>query len=239
MLTFFRRIRKGLVEGGSTSKYLLYAIGEILLVMIGILLALQVNNWNEKRKQRIKEKEVLQILINNLELNIQTLKSDILGLDRLNRSAIIAINALDEKLPYVDSLGFHFHHARIPKSPLSISQSGYEQFKNIGYDIINDDMLKQEVINYFEFTFPKWWTNYLEVNYKNESFFDYHVPLFHYKTLTIEPIDIDSLYTDQYFIGWIKAYRGGRITLIQMEQNLVEETQRVLLLIKDVLDVSE
>jgi hypothetical protein len=42
MLTFFRRFRKELLDRGSTSKYLLYAIGEILLVMIGILLALQV-----------------------------------------------------------------------------------------------------------------------------------------------------------------------------------------------------
>jgi hypothetical protein len=202
------------------------------------LLALQINNWNEWRKERIKEKEVLQSLTNNLDLNIQTLKSDIADLDQLNRSAIIAINALDEKLPYVDSLGFHFHLSRIPKSPLSISQSGYEQFKNIGYDIITDDALRQEVINYFESTFPKWWTNYLEVNYKNESFFDYHVPLFHYKTSTIEPIDIDLLYTDQYFMGWIKAYKGGRITLIQMEQNLIEESQKVLQLIKEELGES-
>ena len=59
MLTFFRRIRKGLLDGGRTSKYLLYAIGEILLVMIGILLAWQVNNWNEWRKDRVKENEVL------------------------------------------------------------------------------------------------------------------------------------------------------------------------------------
>jgi len=50
MLTFFRRIRKGFLVGGRASKYLLYAIGEIALVVIGILIALQVNNWNEERK---------------------------------------------------------------------------------------------------------------------------------------------------------------------------------------------
>ena len=49
MLTIFRRLRnQSLFQGGK--KYLLYAIGEILLVMVGILLALQVNNWNEERK---------------------------------------------------------------------------------------------------------------------------------------------------------------------------------------------
>ena len=55
MLTFFRRIRKGLLGEGATSKYLLYAIGEIALVVIGILIALQINNWNEYRKDKYCE----------------------------------------------------------------------------------------------------------------------------------------------------------------------------------------
>jgi len=51
MLTFFRRIRKSLLDGGATRKYLLYALGEILLVIIGILIALQINNLNHELKE--------------------------------------------------------------------------------------------------------------------------------------------------------------------------------------------
>jgi len=239
MLHFLRKIRRNFIFSGSLRKYFLYATGEIALVVIGILIALQINNWNEWKKERTKENEILQSLVNNFELNILTLESDIENLYNLNHSAKIAITALDEKRPYVDSLGFHLHLARIPKGQLSISQSGYEQYKNIGYDIITDDTLKQEVINYFESTFPKWWTNYIEVNYKNESFFDYHVPLFYYNTSSIEPIDMESLYTDQYFLGWLKAYMGGRVTLIQMEQNMIGETQRVHQLIKEELQAGD
>lgn len=54
MLTFFRKIRAALLAEGKTGKYVKYAIGEIVLVMVGILLALQVNNWNEYRKERIE-----------------------------------------------------------------------------------------------------------------------------------------------------------------------------------------
>ena len=74
MLTFFRRIRKGLLEGGRTSKYLLYAIGEIALVVIGILIALQINNWNEERKEKVLESKIhnqlYEELINSYEYGI-------------------------------------------------------------------------------------------------------------------------------------------------------------------------
>lgn len=59
MLKFFRSIRKKLIQQDNVRKYLLYAIGEILLVVIGILIALQVNNWNEERIARNAEKELL------------------------------------------------------------------------------------------------------------------------------------------------------------------------------------
>ena len=58
MIKFFRRIRQKLLSESKFSKYLLYAIGEIVLVMIGILLALQVNTWNEQKKDWGKRTEI-------------------------------------------------------------------------------------------------------------------------------------------------------------------------------------
>ncbi|WP_370476951.1 DUF6090 family protein [Tamlana flava] len=60
MIKFFRNIRKNLLAEGKTANYLKYAIGEIVLVVIGILIALQINNWNERRKQRTEEIEILK-----------------------------------------------------------------------------------------------------------------------------------------------------------------------------------
>ncbi|MGB3145780.1 MAG: DUF6090 family protein, partial [Maribacter sp.] len=76
MLKFFRKIRQKLLEEHKTSKYLLYAIGEIALVMIGILLALQVNNWNENNKDRKTEKVVLTDLHTEFQNNLIKLKSN-------------------------------------------------------------------------------------------------------------------------------------------------------------------
>ena len=55
MIKFFRKIRQNLLSQGKTGKYFKYAIGEIILVVIGILIALQINNWNEYQKDRKSE----------------------------------------------------------------------------------------------------------------------------------------------------------------------------------------
>ncbi|MDP5093474.1 MAG: DUF6090 family protein [Polaribacter sp.] len=75
MIKFFRKIRLNLIETGKTSKYFKYAIGEIVLVVIGILIALQINNWNEN--SNISKKEVALLI--NIKNDIE---ADILGLKR-------------------------------------------------------------------------------------------------------------------------------------------------------------
>jgi hypothetical protein len=69
MLKFFRTIRKKLIEEDNVRKYLLYAVGEILLVVIGILIALQINNWNEAQKDRASEVDILHNLKEELIRN--------------------------------------------------------------------------------------------------------------------------------------------------------------------------
>lgn len=58
MIKFFRKIRQNLISEGKTANYIIYAIGEIILIVFGILIALQINNWNELRKQKILERQV-------------------------------------------------------------------------------------------------------------------------------------------------------------------------------------
>ena len=66
MIKFFRHIRKSLLEKNLMGKYFKYAVGEIILVVIGILIALQFNNWNEARKARIEEKIKIYVLLYDL-----------------------------------------------------------------------------------------------------------------------------------------------------------------------------
>ena len=73
MIKFFRRIRYDLMEKNKTGKYFKYAIGEIILVVIGILIALSINNWNEKRKNNSKVKTYLNSIIKDLTVDQKSL----------------------------------------------------------------------------------------------------------------------------------------------------------------------
>ena len=102
MIKFFRHFRKQLLTENKFSKYLLYAIGEIVLVVIGILIALSINNWNEHSNQRIEEQRILVDLKNEVSLAIyskielrQRYKSKLdtlaFALDKLFSTEVIAL----------------------------------------------------------------------------------------------------------------------------------------------------
>jgi hypothetical protein len=95
MIKFFRNIRKDLRETGKTGRYFKYAIGEIILVMIGILLALQVNNWNEHRKDLAKEKQILVQLKSEYENNLIQLEEKITMREQAILASYQILNAID------------------------------------------------------------------------------------------------------------------------------------------------
>lgn len=99
MLSFLGKIRKSLIESGSARKYLLNAIGEIILVVIGILIALQINTWNEWWKDRKLEKATLQEIRFDLQREIARMSDDIVQMQ--NSMDIIAnvINHIEAKFP--------------------------------------------------------------------------------------------------------------------------------------------
>jgi Family of unknown function (DUF6090) len=73
MINFFRKIRQDLIKENRVGKYLLYAVGEIVLVVIGILIAVQINNWNELRKEKAVEHNYLLRLYDDLQKDSETL----------------------------------------------------------------------------------------------------------------------------------------------------------------------
>ena len=152
MIKFFRKIRFDLMEKNKTGRYLKYAIGEIILVVIGILIALSINNWNENRLKSNKEKIVLANI--HKEFNENKLQLDtVLKMHRLvhnSCSKIISLFPIKSKPETIvlDSLsvylwdsygGYTFNPSQSSVNALMSTSS---------FDIINDEVLRNLLISW-------------------------------------------------------------------------------------------
>ncbi len=108
MIKFFRQIRQNLIMENKTGKYLKYAIGEIILVVIGILIALQINNWNENRKEKQQEKAILYQLNTDFQSNLKQLDQKIGSKQEAINSALQLFKYIDfGELRNKDSVDYH------------------------------------------------------------------------------------------------------------------------------------
>lgn len=103
MLKFFRKIRFNLMDTGKTSKYLKYAMGEIILVVIGILIALQINNWNESNKENNTANLLAKSLIEDLNKDVDFLKNALTFSEQKINSCDTLLNLLSKPQPKWDN----------------------------------------------------------------------------------------------------------------------------------------
>ena len=137
----------------NTSKYLKYAIGEIVLVVIGILIALQINTWNENRKERFIEQKILLSLNNDLETDISNMKSMISNDSTLNQTNIKLIKLLKDSLAEYNS-SYDEMFGNINRYDLFYPQKmGYEALKSRGLEILRNDSLKSQIVNLYDFQY--------------------------------------------------------------------------------------
>ena len=107
MIKFFRKIRQQLLSENKFTKYLIYAVGEIVLVVIGILIALSINNSNDAEKLRLKERVVLTQMQQNLKNDIEDLNFNIRGTKTRLRANEVVLSALQNRTPFYDSLQYY------------------------------------------------------------------------------------------------------------------------------------
>lgn len=148
MIKFFRKIRYDLLEKNKTGKYLKYAIGEIVLVVIGILIALQINNWNENRKSKNLEIIYLENIKTDLNLNLASLKSFIADRDRSVMSTDSVLEYFNEKRE-LDVIAFNRHSLNVMIwYPFEQHDNTYQELLNSGkLSIITNKNIKDHVQN--------------------------------------------------------------------------------------------
>jgi hypothetical protein len=199
MIKFFRKIRQNLLAEGKTGKYLKYAVGEIILVVIGILIALSLNNWNQKKSERKSEKKYIFSLIEDAKTDLS------------NFNNAIIVN--EERIKILDSLAsmcFNYNEKE-GKDPQLIMQNNkaykhpvfvtytdrtLAQLKNTGsIGLITDKSIVNAIIEY-EGYFEKL-TNQ-QVWYENalNNLIESGIPVFNfkYKQKNGENFDKDFFY---------------------------------------------
>ena len=174
MIKFFRTIRKNLLTEGKSANYLKYAIGEIVLVVIGILIALSINNWNEYRKERISEQKLYQTLINSLENDLTDAIDKISIVEKsIKAQEIFIVNSFDE-------IKNKFNLTQIESLLNAVANSSSSFFPNYGLydkisnnnqiDLIQSPELQMKIIELFEQYYKRY--NDIDLNLEQIAVFN-------------------------------------------------------------------
>ncbi len=144
MHTFLRKIRRSFIEAGRTRKYILYAIGEIALVVIGILIALQINSWNEYQKERKIEIQYLKEIKIELEISNDELQSDLNSHIRSMNKMIEVRDHILFKRPNNDSIAMSIFISKGDYQAYT-KTSSFENLKVLGMNILTNDDLANDI----------------------------------------------------------------------------------------------
>ena len=148
MIKFFRNIRQNLIIEGKTYKYLKYAIGEIVLVVIGILIALQINNWNEDRKVISREKSYIQSIYKDLKNDIKRInvcKSMLSNQYTIGIEVLKALEHKDSKIMDSVKIATYLGLDLSEVLPVDREENTWDGLKILGKEtfLINDSLTKQ------------------------------------------------------------------------------------------------
>lgn len=144
MIKFFRKIRQNMIKENKFSKYLLYAVGEIILVVIGILIALQINNWNELQKAQLKEQELYAKLLENLDSELNLIQ-EADSLYRVHEDIHYNLyNTMIGKVTYDPNIHYGMLRWAIPFDP-----TFKDNYQN-KLDAISNDIVRDAMTDYFK-----------------------------------------------------------------------------------------
>ncbi|NNK80472.1 MAG: hypothetical protein HKO93_03155 [Flavobacteriales bacterium] len=237
MIKFFRHIRKRLLKENRFTRYTLYALGEIILVVIGILIALQVNDWNEQRKLKSEEIELLREMRSALTSDLEDIRSNIDEHESALRSCRLISNAFNEGLPYHDSLKFYFGDA-LNTTRFGHSSGPYETLKTKGADLVTNDSLRLKLSEYYDrsvaYQFDLQELSLEGFASAKERQFELFKGFNIYKGL--EPVDYNALRQNQYYISWLDYTANTRWWEAKKFRELKDKAEHLLRLLDDELN---
>lgn len=233
MIGFFRKIRKQLADDNKPLKYLRYAVGEIVLVVVGILIALQVNNWNEdyKESQAIKSVlyEIKEDLIKDkaeLERNIEIRNEDFEAQKRI-------INILESNEAFDKNVHSDLGRIHLARNVFSASK-GYDLLKELNLGTLKDKELRVLLTQYYErdiawvhrefaddkLEFENFWLPYVRIHFRDFEFGNYAIPHDYSQILNDPTLLTATKMNINNLNNTINAYKSALSTAIKLIDKL-------------------
>ncbi|MDT0606270.1 DUF6090 family protein [Croceitalea rosinachiae] len=153
MIKFFRKIRQKLLSENKFSKYLIYAIGEILLVLIGILLAFQANQWKEDKAEQELEIKLITEIQNGLKNDLIDVEVNHEFHKKILKNQYKVIDWLQNDLEFHDSITYQFSMAT-KRTSFLVSKAPFESLKEFGLNRVSNDSIKHKVIRLYDVLYP-------------------------------------------------------------------------------------
>ena len=244
MVKFFRKIRYNLMKKNKIGKYIKYAIVKIVLVVIGILIALSINNWNEERKTKADE---IKILINIKKALLSDIDNQFAlhfeYISNKNKKTNFIISHMENNLPFNDSLGVNFMVLTGGRSLNWTPQlTAYKRLEAKGIDIIKNDSLLDSVLDIYNLEYPlilNSFDNYLR------NIHDYGRPLARKKFKVsmsdaldaplFTPVNYELLFEDVELYNIIRELRGNSGEIKKRMLNAKANVEHVIKMIDDEL----
>ena len=240
MIKFYRRIRKSLLMEDKTSKYFKYAIGEIILVVIGILIALQINNWNENRIQQKNLNNIYAAIKSDLQEDIKKVDEIISVSIPFEENYLAIINKTRKKEDFKDcdkcwSINMGYADIKIRQNGISLLLE-YNKINNttkdslalginsLYNDLVNDiqtdlDELKKDTSRFIEDVVDtKPWFVELTKGITNDDFIEYALTDVRYRNYTTM---IHYIYFIKY-IPDLKTFKSKGLEIIALIDEKLE-----------------
>ena len=168
MALFFKHIRQKLLNSKRFGKYSLYAVGEVLILIVGIFFALQANRWDQVRKDKAIEISILKTILADLERDLVTIDWDIGAHQHGMTSSRIIKEHLENNLPYNDSLSIHFMDAFLV-THWFWNSGGIQSLKAIGVNMVTNENVRSQIIELYDYRYD--YMRYLTTGLNNSYAF--------------------------------------------------------------------
>lgn len=213
MFKFFRKIRQKLTKEGGLKRYLLYGIGEILLVMIGILLAVQVNNWNEIRKLKNSEQKLLLALKTEYQQNQIGIESQITTIEN-------QVNSMKDIIVYLGGNVKNVNTSDADNVLKKVSRDNikYESNSAVLQDILNSGKLNIITNDQLRMKLSSWAVILNRIQVQEDIVESYRNQL---KQVSIKKGNMYNLFSD---LGVIEK-EGVNFKINQDQRDMLEDAQ--------------